>query len=210
MKIIFALLTITLFTSCSNNKKSDEIPLGDPEAVSDENSEFVLETDPAVADSTAISNNVETNEVISSGSEEIKTEILSDNKNGSDLTTAIEEYTAVEGDSLMWLAFKIYGDYGKWKSLLELNPEKSRGHFQNGEIIKYYVPVERFVWEPKGLPYIIKNKDSLASISKIKYGTTKQWKAIFDNNRPMIKHPNLIFAGFTLYYLKDVRDLASE
>lgn len=189
----------------------DEIPLADPETANDETSEFVLETDPVVADG-AISNNIETGQAVTTEAEEVKTQILDSEvvSNGPTLTSAIEEYTTTKGDSLMWLAFKIYGDYGKWRSLLELNPHKSRGQFENGEKIKYYVPTERFVWEPKGLPYIIKSKDSLASISKDKYGTSKQWRAIFNNNRPMIKHPNLIFAGFTLYYLKDVRDLASE
>ena len=46
----------------------------------------------------------------------------------------------------------------------------------------------------KGMPVII---------SKKKYGTPVRWKSIWDNNKPMIKDPNLIFAGFTLYYIPD-------
>jgi nucleoid-associated protein YgaU len=42
-----------------------------------------------------------------------------------------------------------------------------------------------------------------------KYGTTRKWKKIYKNNEPLVRDPNLIFAGFTLYYLPQ-RKLASE
>ena len=51
--------------------------------------------------------------------------------------------------------------------------------------------------------------ETLGTISNKHYGVTKRWKDLYENNRPMIKDPNLIFAGFTLYYVPD-RDLASD
>ncbi|PIP94727.1 MAG: hypothetical protein COW78_09545 [Bdellovibrio sp. CG22_combo_CG10-13_8_21_14_all_39_27] len=52
-----------------------------------------------------------------------------------------------------------------------------------------------------GNPYLIKSGDSLSLISKKVYGDWREWPAIHKNNPQQIRDPNLIFAGFTLYYL---------
>jgi len=52
-----------------------------------------------------------------------------------------------------------------------------------------------------GNPYLIKSGDSLSLISKKVYGDWREWPAIHKNNPKQIRDPNLIFAGFTLYYL---------
>ena len=126
--------------------------------------------------------------------------------------TAIVElgqYTIEKNDTFMLIAFKIYGDYSKWKELAEMNPEQQGDKLNAGEVIKFNPPAEKFVWSPQGNPYLIKKGDTLGVISKDVYGIDKRWKEIFDNNKPMIKDPNLIFAGFTLYYIPD-RNVASE
>ena len=68
-----------------------------------------------------------------------------------------------------------------------------------GMVLKYKSPMEKFVWNPEGNPYLINHGDTLGSISHTTYGTKKHWKDIWNNNKPMIKNPNKIFAGFTLY-----------
>lgn len=126
--------------------------------------------------------------------------------------TAITEYgqyTIEKNDTFMLIAFKIYGDYAKWKEIADLNPEMKGDKLKEGQVIKFNAPAEKFVWSPQGNPYLIKKGDTLGLISKDVYGIDKRWKEIFDNNRPMIKDPNLIFAGFTLYYIPD-RNVASE
>jgi nucleoid-associated protein YgaU len=116
-------------------------------------------------------------------------------------------YTVKKGDTLMWIAFKIYGDYSKWSDLSGQNGNIVR--ISEGQVLNYTEPSERFTWDPKGNPHTVVSGDTLGTISKEKYGTAMKWRSIFDNNRPMIKDPNLIFAGFTLYYIPG-RDLASE
>ena len=126
--------------------------------------------------------------------------------------TAIVElgqYTIEKNDTFMLIAFKIYGDYSKWKELAEMNPEQQGDKLNAGAVIKFNPPAEKFVWSPQGNPYLIKEGDTLGVISKDVYGIDKRWKEIFDNNKPMIKDPNLIFAGFTLYYIPD-RIVATE
>jgi nucleoid-associated protein YgaU len=116
------------------------------------------------------------------------------------------QYHVQKGETLMMASFKIYGDYRKWKDLKAWNKGKKIGE---GTVLKYYVPDQTFGWQPNGLPYLVKNGDTLQVISMDKYGTTKKWKHIYENNRPLIRDPNLIFAGFTIYYVP-TRDVASE
>lgn len=122
-------------------------------------------------------------------------------------TSKIEKYKVQRGDTLMMVAFKIYGDYGKWRDIKRLNPNVK--FLSAGVELKYNVPSQKFGWEPVGDPYLVKTGDTLGLISKDKYGTMNKWRLIYENNRPLIKNPNLIFAGFTLYY-RPLRDLASQ
>lgn len=110
-------------------------------------------------------------------------------------------YTVKRGDTLMLIAFKMYGDYTKWRSIANLNP--GSGSLKVGSVIRFEKPARRFSWNPEGLPHLIRNGDTLGTISSDKYGTNRRWKDIWNNNRPLIKNPNLIFAGFTVYYIPD-------
>ncbi len=123
------------------------------------------------------------------------------------LQTNMEKYQIQQGDTLMMVAFKIYGDYRKWKDIKKWNPTVK--NFSPGTNINYYVPEKSFSWRPSGESYLVKSGDTLQIISMEKYGTTRKWKKIYKNNEPLIRDPNLIFAGFTLYYLPE-RKLASE
>jgi nucleoid-associated protein YgaU len=43
--------------------------------------------------------------------------------------------------------------------------------------------------------YIVRKNDTLQSISKKFYGTTKRWREIFEANREVLKSPNRIYPG---------------
>jgi hypothetical protein len=47
---------------------------------------------------------------------------------------------------------------------------------------------------------MVKHTDTLGTIANSVYGNKKKWKNIWANNKPLIKNPNVIYAGFTLYY----------
>ena len=119
----------------------------------------------------------------------------------------METYRVQKGDTMMMIAFKIYGDYRKWRDIKSWN--KNVKKLGEGVELKYYVPDQKFGWKPNGLPYLVKTGDTLQIVSLDKYGTTRKWKSIYDNNLPLIRNPNLIFAGFTIYY-QPARDLASK
>ena len=126
-----------------------------------------------------------------------------------DLSLSPGVYSVKKGETLMLIAFKLYGDYGKWKRIQKNNPQIKGKPLRAGMKLTYEAPSEKFDWSPQGLPHLIKRGDTLGKISKVKYGTSKKWKTIWDNNKPLIKDPNLIFAGFTLYYVPLGKELAS-
>jgi nucleoid-associated protein YgaU len=114
----------------------------------------------------------------------------------------IKTYRVKKGETLMQIAFALYGDISKWKELKSMNSDKvnsNKGLKANIEL-KYKAPSKAFVWNPNGKAYLIKNGETLGTISNAVYSTPKKWKAIWENNKPLIKNPNIIYAGFTLYY----------
>lgn len=117
----------------------------------------------------------------------------------------IKIYKVKKGETLMQIAFKLYGDISKWQDLKKLNREKvSRNEtLATNMSIKYEAPETEFVWNPIGEPYMIGHGETLGVISNNVYQTPKKWKAIWENNKPLIRNPNVIYAGFTLYYKKD-------
>jgi nucleoid-associated protein YgaU len=114
-------------------------------------------------------------------------------------------YKVQKGETLMQIAFKIYGDIGKWKELKQMNGSKlsKNSALRANMQLKYNAPEKVFVWNPEGTPYMIKNGETLGTISNSVYQTPKKWKKLWENNKPLIKNPNVIYAGFTLYYKND-------
>lgn len=114
----------------------------------------------------------------------------------------IKSYKVQRGETLMQIAFKLYGDISKWKDIKNMNSEKLSNNtsLKANTELKYRAPASPFVWNPSGTPYMIKTGETLGTISNTVYATPKKWKTIWENNKPLIKNPNVIYAGFTLYY----------
>lgn len=123
-----------------------------------------------------------------------------------------KQYTVQKNETLMLIAFKLYGNYEKWKELANYNKDLLKGKtmVRNGMVLNYLAPAEEFIWNPQGLPYLIRTGDTLGGISKTVYNTVKKWKLLWENNRPLIKDPNKIYAGFTIYYIENGREVAAE
>ncbi len=122
------------------------------------------------------------------------------------LTPNTDVYNVQKGDTLMLVAFKLYGDYTQWRKLYELNKGTVGADYDisHRPVLKYYIPDQKFI-DPAGRPYFIKKGDSLSRISQKVYGQMEKWPMIFKNNSRQIRDPNLIFAGFTLYYPSQYR-----
>ncbi len=209
MKLFQYLLLAGLLTAVSCSKGTSEVEesestsmeMSESEAdfiVDAEDEDLIIEEEPVLADSAGI----ESEPVL------LEEPIASVESSPVELGSEEGSYTVKKGETLMMVAFNIYGDYRKWKDLAMLNGVHG-DRVAEGAVVRYNKPMQPFVWNPEGLPYLIRTGDTLATISNDKYGTAKKWRSIYDNNRPLIKDPNLIFAGFTLYYIPQ-RDLASE
>lgn len=126
----------------------------------------------------------------------------------------VQTYTVAKNETLMLIAFKIYGDYERWRDIAQMNADKLNGGTQvtEGMTLSYNAPATEFVWNPVGNPYLIKSGDTLGTISQDVYATVQKWRLIWDNNKPLIKDPNKIFAGFTIYtpLLDEGRDVATD
>lgn len=115
----------------------------------------------------------------------------------------MQHYKVQKGETLMQIAFKIYGDIEMWKELKMMNKDilaKANSTLRTNMDLKYAQPEKEFVWNPEGSAYLIKNGDTLALISNSVYQTPRKWKKIWNNNKVLIKNPNHIYAGFTIYY----------
>lgn len=195
MKAIKIVLFITLlfsFFSCSSKPKKKEGLENQEMAELESDADFIAEEEDS-ADS-------EVDTEMAEASEPMESEQMASQSN---LTGDYSNYTVEKGDTYMLIAFRIYGDYEKWRSIANENPGISQAGLNQGAVLKYRMPETEFKWNPEGLPYLIKTGDTLGTISHDKYGTDKKWRALWENNRPMIKNPDLIFAGFTLYYNQD-------
>lgn len=111
-------------------------------------------------------------------------------------------YTFQSGDTLMKIAFDNYGDLYRWKKIYEDNRDK----IQNpnavpvGTVLNLEKPSSPVTVDRNGEKYVIRSGDTLGKISNHVYGTMKKWKRLWENNKQMIRDPNRIFAGFSLYY----------
>jgi nucleoid-associated protein YgaU len=114
----------------------------------------------------------------------------------------MERYTVKSGDTLMKIAFHIYGDVDRWKELQELNEGVLKGKhvLRKGMQLRYEAPLEPFNANEHAKAYEIKKGDTLAGIADEVYGRSAKYKKLQGYNRQLIKNPNRIFAGFTIYY----------
>ena len=220
-KSIVSLLVLLLFAvgcsgSSSKNEKKDsslytmEEGEGEDdqsllEGSEEESSEALTTTDPEDEEE-----ELGDKEVAESQEEESEEESVEEVASSESMESTSPEDISVyrvqdDHETLMLIAFKIYGDYRKWKDIAELNKDMFDNRYivKKGMMIKFTVPDQEFVWKPVGDPYLIKRGDTLSRISHNVYNVYNRWMEIWNNNKPLIKNPNYIFAGFTVYYVPD-------
>lgn len=207
--LIFLLVSSSLLIGCSGNKKnasSESINLTELDNSSLDNE--LAETKDSEEDEMLIDDETPFDEQdrFATGLSE-EAQIIS-------ASSELAQYQIQKNDSLMLVAWKIYGDYSKWRDLEKLNEGKIHdGNLLAGESIAFNRPETEFNWLPDGSPYLVVRGDTLGLVSEKVYKTNKHWKSIWHNNKDLIRDPNLIFAGFTIYYKNleqvDQREVAS-
>lgn len=220
------LLTLSL-VSCSGSKSAQKVDEQTPQIELSDADEFIENpSEPAAAEApvettdVAETDSIETDpadepDMVTSNEPLVQESSLENNVTPQVVTNepgTMKQYTVQKNETLMMIAFKLYGDYGRWKDLASQNRETLKGGttVRTGMNLNYMAPAEEFVWNPQGNPYLIRTGDTLGGISKEVYATVKKWKLLWENNKPLIKDPNKIYAGFTIYYLESGREVANE
>lgn len=125
-----------------------------------------------------------------------------------------QDYIIQKGDTLMLIAFKVSGNYTNWRKIKALNPQlNSYANLSEGEKIKVMLINKNLPPRASGTPYLIKRNETLQKISQNIYSTTKRWFQLYQHNKDLIKDPDIIYAGFTIYYRPAgsyQRDLANK
>lgn len=105
------------------------------------------------------------------------------------------------GDTLMKIAFEKHGNYLRWKEIYSINRHKMENPRKMHVGTELTIKNVKYVYIKKdGQPYLIRKNDTLKSISKKLYGTEEHWQLIAKNNPQLIRNPQKIYTGFTLYY----------
>lgn len=119
------------------------------------------------------------------------------------VSDASQSYTVQAGDTLMKIAFEVYGNVYEWHKIYELNQSKlsDPNVIPAGTVLQVNAPSTPPAINRSGEKYLIRSGDTLGTISKDVYGTEQKWKKIWENNRELIRDPNKIYAGFHLYYI---------
>ena len=224
MKFLITFLALTGLVSCSASKSTDDadsaiagIELADTEEFS-ESALAPIDPEDMIADNIESFDAVDEEEAPNRfGSADGMYDEMADTAGSAPMINEVGEtktYTVQKNETLMLVAFKIYGDYGRWREIAQMNSEVLNGgtSLTEGMSLQYVAPATEFVWNPEGNPYLIKTGDTLGTISQDVYETPTYWRNIWDNNRPLIKDPNRIFAGFTIYtpILDEGRDVATD
>jgi nucleoid-associated protein YgaU len=121
----------------------------------------------------------------------------------------METYTVKSGDTLMKIAFTIYGDIDRWKDLQQWNSKlKKASMLSKGTKLTYEAPLSPFEPEQHAQSYMIKKGDTLANIADEVYGRKMKFKKLQNYNAKLIRNPNKIFAGFTIFYDITAKEIA--
>ncbi len=178
--IAWMLFLTVLMASCSRNKKAEDVSQSTPQIELSDASEFT-ENDP-LADAS-----LEAPEQALPLEDESAAPVITDVENEAAASITLGdgegEYIVQKNETLMMIAFKLYGDYSKWRDLASRNAGAMKnGVVMAGKKLKYALPSQTFEWNPQGNPYLIRTGDTLGGISGSVYGTAKKWKSIWNNN----------------------------
>lgn len=110
-------------------------------------------------------------------------------------------YVVKSGDTLMKIAFSLYGDLNRWRDLRKWNAATvGNGNNLNAGTSLQYRDEGGFVRPQLDYSYLIRKGDTLGGIAKDLYGQVLKYRKLQRFNPRLIRDPNRIYAGFTLYY----------
>ena len=132
----------------------------------------------------------------------------------------IFEYTVVRGDSLSLIAMRVYGTFQRWPEIQAVTNRPNPNLIYPGNIIRIPLSDAGAVQWAQGNRHLstghnisnstvnnqggtvqtvtVQRGDTLSSISQRYFGTTAQWRTIWNQNRSAVPNPNAIPVGTQL------------
>ncbi len=110
-------------------------------------------------------------------------------------------YKVRKGDTLMKIAHHLYGDVSRWRDILSWNQDiiSKSTDLSIGSQLKF-VDTNRFYVKKLKHSYLIQEGNTLGGIAARLYGQFSKWQKLQNYNSRLIRDPNIIYAGFLLYY----------
>ena len=115
-------------------------------------------------------------------------------------------YVSEAGDTLGKVAAKIYGDQKRWRDISSLSGMTDPNHIFPGDVVFYSLDEKTAQFAAtyeavKRNKEVVQHGDTLASIAKRVYGTSKAWKQIWRQN-DKIDNPDKLETGMTVFYVE--------
>jgi nucleoid-associated protein YgaU/cytochrome c-type biogenesis protein CcmH/NrfG len=122
------------------------------------------------------------------------------------------EHIVRKGDFLGTISTKFYGTSRLWKKILDANRDRMRRPEDLRPGLRLRIPSLEGQRKTEDSPlgsrirpvqpietiYVVKRRETLSSISKKLYGSTKHWRKIYEANRKKLRSPRSVYAGLKL------------
>ena len=114
-------------------------------------------------------------------------------------------YVIEAGDTLGKIATRVYGDQKRWKDISNLSGLSNPNQVYPGDVVYYSLDEvsAQFAATYEGIARskeIVRQGDSLASIAKRVYGSSRSWRHIWRQN-DNIDNPDKLTVGMTVFYV---------
>lgn len=115
-------------------------------------------------------------------------------------------YIVEAGDTLGKIATKVYGDQKRWRDLAGLTGLSNPNSIYPGDVVYYALDEKsaQFAANYENIKRgkeVVQSGDTLATIAKRVYGSSRSWRHIWRQN-DHIDNPDKLEAGTTIYYME--------
>lgn len=114
----------------------------------------------------------------------------------------VERYQVKPGDTLSSIAESWFGDPNRWSAIVEANPGMNPNRLKIGQLLRMpskTASAPATVVSSIGRTWTVRSGDSLSSIATRFFGTSRNWRAIYEANKAAIgSDPAALKVGMTL------------
>ena len=115
-------------------------------------------------------------------------------------------YVVEAGDTLGKISTKVYGDQKRWRDISSLTGLSDPNHIFPGDVVYYALDEKsaQFAANYESIKRgkeVVQSGDTLATIAKRVYGSSRSWRHIWRQN-DHIENPDKLETGTTVYYVQ--------